>query len=197
VASVAAKAAAPELKVQAAEAFAHLGQQLVAATRDGNTDAVLNNIGSDLETRVGKLALSLAGNDAVQSQLTTGVKALLANQDVDAMSALNTLAAARLTPEQTALAKEVYQTGAAFVTQRNFAAIPGAGSEVSQLVNAVWKGDYTQALVPLQKIYGKASLTSGQKTLLATTFDPYLPKGWKETAGAVQQGVEQLKKFKF
>lgn len=197
VASVALKEVAPELKTQAAEAFANLGQQLVASTLDGNSDSVLKSIGADLETRVGKLAQSLAGNEAVKDQLSTSVKALLGNQDVDAVAALNTLAAARLTPEQTALAKEVYQTGAAFVTQRNFASLPGVGSEVGQLVNAVWKGNYTQALVPLQKVYGKASLTPAQKNLLATTFDPYLPKGWKEAAGALQQGVEQFKKLKF
>lgn len=197
LATVAAQQAAPELKTQAAEAFANLGQQLVASTLDGNSDSVLKSIGADLETRVGKLAQSLAGNEAVKDQLSTSVKALLGNQDVDAVAALNTLAAARLTPEQTALAKDVYQASAAFVTQRNFASIPGASSEVGQLVNAVWKGDYTQALVPLQKVYGKASLTPAQKNLLATTFDPYLPKGWKETAGALQQGVEQFKKLKF
>ena len=197
MAVVAAKEVAPELKTQAAEAFAHLGQQLVAATRNGESDALLKSIGADLETRVGRLAQSLADNEAVTTQLKSGVKALIENRDVDAVAALNQLVAARLTPEQASLAKEVYQATAAFATQRNFASLQGSGTEVGQLVNAVWKGDYAQALGPLQKVYGKATLTSAQKQLLATTFDPYLPKGWKEAAGALQQGVEQFKKLKF
>gem|GEM_PF-1784659 len=197
VAVVAAKEIAPELRTQAAEAFAHLGQQLVAATRNGESDALLKRIGADLETRVGRLAQSLADNEAVTTQLKSGVQALLGNRDVDAVAALNQLVAARLTPEQTSLAKEVYQASAAFATQRNFASLQGSGTEVGQLVDAVWKGDYAQALGPLQKVYGKATLTSAQKQLLATTFDPYLPKGWKEAAGALQQGVEQFNKLKF
>lgn len=187
--------AATEVKKQAQEVFANLGQQLVEATKGGNSDALLKNISADLEARVGKLTQSLAANETVKQQLNTSVQALLGNKDADAVAALNKLAGAKLTPEQTALAKDVYNAGAAFVTQRNFSAIEGMNSDVAQLVNSVWKGNYTQALTPLQKLYSKSTLTAAQKDLLTATFDPYMPAGWKDAAGAVKQGAETLKKF--
>jgi hypothetical protein len=93
------------------------------------------------------------------------------------------------------LAKDVYNAAAAFVTERNFSSVPGMNTQVSQLVNAVWQGNYTQALQPLQKLYGQASLTPAQKDLLGATFDQYMPAGWKSAADAVKQGADALKKF--
>lgn len=187
--------AATQVKQQAQDAFANLGQQLIEVTKSGSSDALLKSVSADLETRVGKLAQSLAANDTVKQQLNTSVQALLGNKDADAIAALNKLAAAKLTPEQTALAKDVYNAGAAFVTQRNFSAIEGMNSDVAQLVNSVWKGNYTQALTPLQKLYGQSTLTTAQKDLLSATFDPYMPAGWKDAAATVKQGADALKKI--
>jgi hypothetical protein len=194
-ATTVAKEAAPAVKTQAKEAFANLGQQLVQATKGGSADALVKNISTDLETRVTKLAQSLTTNQVVQQQLNTSVQALLGNKDIDAISTLNQLTAAQLTPEQTTLAKEVYNATAALVTQRNFSAIEGMNSDVAQLATAVWKGDYKQAVTPLQKLYGQSTLTSAQKNLLSTTFDAYMPARWKEAAGTIQQGVDSLKKL--
>jgi len=195
-ATVAAEAA-PEVKTQAKEAFANLSQELVKATQGGSSDELLKNISSDLETRVKTLAGSLAGNETVQQQLNTSVQALLGNEDVDAIESLNKITAAKLTPEQTTLAKDVYNTAAALVTQRNFSSVEGMNSEVGQLVNAVWKGNYSQALPPLQKLYSQATLTPAQKNLLGATYDQYMPDGWKEAAGTLQQGVDAVKKIGF
>jgi hypothetical protein len=187
--------AATEVKKQAQEVFANLSQQLADATKGASTDALLKSIGSDLETRVGKLATSLASNDAVKSQLNTGVQALLGGKDIDAVGALSKLTTAKLTPEQTTLAKDVYNAAAAFVTQKNFSSVAGMNSDVGQLANAVLQGNYTQALQPLQKLYNQATLTPAQKDLLGATFDQYMPAGWKDAAKTVQEGVNTLKKL--
>jgi len=194
-ASKVAAAAAPGVKQQAQEAFANLSQQLVESTKGGSTDALVKNVSADLESRVGKLASSLADNATVKEGLNTAVQSLLGNKDLDAITELNKLTSANLTPEQTTMVKDVYNAGAALVTQRNFSSIEGMNTDVSQLATAVWKGNYTEALTPLQKLYGQSTLTAPQKELLGATFDKYLPAGWKDTAGSVQKGLDTLKQF--
>jgi hypothetical protein len=193
-ATPAAAEVAAEVKKQAAAAYAELSKQLLDSTRSG-TDALLKNISTDLEGRVAKLGESLKSNESLTQQLNTAVQALLGNQDIDAVGALNKLSAAGLTAEQTTLARDVYNAAAAFVTQRNFSSLEGMNSDVAQLVNSVWKGNYTAALPPLQKLYNQATLTPQQKELLGAAFDPYMPAGWKDAAARLQQGVDALKKF--
>ena len=191
----AATEVATEVKKQAAAAFSELGKQLLDSTKSGGSDALLKGISGDFQGRVSKLGESLKTNEALMQQLNVGVQAMLGNNDVDAVGALGKLTAARLTPEQTTLAKEAYNAGAAFVTQRNFSSLKGSSSDVAKLVNSVWKGNYTEALPPLQKIYGQTTLTQPQKELLGATYDQYMPAGWKDAAGKLQQGVDALKKF--
>lgn len=191
----AAAEAVTEVKEQAQEAFANLGQQLVDSSKGGSTDALLKNISADLQGRVSKLATSLADNPAVKEQLNTAVQALLGNKDLDAIAGLNALTSAKLTPEQTTMVKDVYNAGAALVTQRNFSSIEGMNTDVSQLATSVWKGNYTEALTPLQKLYSQSTLTAPQKELLSATFDKYLPAGWKDAAGSVQKGLNTLKQI--
>jgi len=187
--------AAPEVKKQAQEAFANLAQQLVESTKGGSTDSLVKNISTDLGSRVGKLAQSLSDNTTVKDGLNTAVQALLGNKDIDAITELNKLSSANLTPAQTTMVKDVYNAGAALVTQRNFSSIEGMNTDVSQLATSVWKGNYTEALAPLQKLYSQSTLTAPQKELLGATFDKYLPAGWKNTAGSVQKGLDTLKQF--
>lgn len=194
-ASKAVEAAAPAVKQQAQEAFANLGQQLIDSTKGGSTDSLLKNISTDLQGRVSKLATSLSDNATVKEQLNTAVQALLGNKDIDAIAGLNALTSAKLTPEQTTMVKDVYNAGAALVTQRNFSSIEGMNTDVSQLATSVWKGNYTEALTPLQKLYNQSTLTAPQKELLSATFDKYLPAGWKDAAGTVQKGLNTLKQF--
>lgn len=187
--------AAPEVKKQAQEAFANLAQQLVESTKSGSTDSLVKNISTDLGSRVSKLAQSLTDNSTAKEGLNSAVQALLENKDIDAITELNKLTSASLTPEQTTMVKDVYNAGAALVTQRNFSSIEGMNTDVSQLATAVWKGNYTEALTPLQKLYGQSTLTAPQKELLGATFDKYLPTGWKDAAGSVQKGLDTLKQF--
>lgn len=192
--SQAATEVATEVKKQATAVYAEASKQLTDSVRSG-TDTLLKNISTDLEGRVAKLGEALKSNETLTQQLNAAVKALAGNQDAEAVGSLNQLNAASLTPEQTTLAKDVYNAAAAFVTQRNFSSLEGMNSDVGQLVNAVWQGNYTSALTPLQKIYSQATLTPQQKELLSATFDPYLPEGWQDTAGKLQQGLDTLKKF--
>jgi outer membrane murein-binding lipoprotein Lpp len=193
-AKVAAEAA-PAVKKPAPETLGNLGQQLIESTKGGSADPLVKSISTDLQGRVSKLAASLADNATVKEQLTTAVQALLGNNDVAAISGLNKLTTAKLTPEQTTLVKDVYNAGAALVTQRNFSSIEGMNTDVAQLANSVWKGNYTEALPPLQKLYSQSTLTAPQKELLGATYDKYMPAGWKDAAGTVQKGLDTLKQF--
>jgi len=179
----------------ATDALSGLGQKLLASTPGGNADELLKKISTDLGEQVAALGGTLASDAPLTEKLQTAVEALLENKDIAAIESLDKLTAAKLTPEQTQLAKQVYDAGAAFVTQRNFAAIEGLHSDVAQLANAVWKGQYTEALPPLQKLYSQSTLTPQQKDLLGATFDRFMPAGWKESAGKLQQGLDALKGF--
>lgn len=203
-ASTAATEVGTEVKKQAAEVVAEAQKQARAVYDDlskqlmENTQAKANDlmkqISADLQTRVTDLGESLKSNETLMEQLNGAVQALLNNKDVDAVGAFNKVAAAKLTPEQTTLAKDVYNAAAAFVTERNFSSLEGMNSEVSKLATSVWKGNYTEALQPLQTIYSKSTLTTEQKDLLGAVFDDYLP-GWQEKAGALQKGLDTLKTF--
>jgi len=183
-----------EVQKQAKAAYADLSQQLLASN-NGASDDLLKNISTDLGARVQKLSGSLKSNEGLTQQLGSAVNALLGNQDGEAVGGLSSLTAAKLTPEQTTLAKEVYNAAAALVTQRNFSSVEGMNTDVSQLATAVWKGNYTEALPPLQKLYSQTSLTPEQKDLLGKMYDSYMPAGWKDSAAKLQQGLDTLKKF--
>jgi hypothetical protein len=194
---------ASEMKAQTAEvvakvqeeakaAYANLSQQLMEST-EGKTDEVLKNIGGDLETRVQKFNESIEGDQSLTDKLSGAVKSLLGSNDGEAVSEFGELSSAKLTPEQTTLAKEVYNAAAALVTQRNFSSLEGMESDVGQLANAVLDGNYSQALPPLQKIYSQATLTPDQKNLLGKMYDNYMPADWKDSAAELQQGFDALK----
>ena len=164
----------------------------IAASVQSSSDSLLKDIGSDLGNRVTKLGQSLAGNEPAKEQLTSATQSLLGNKDAEAVSGFGKVTESKLTPEQSALAKDTYNAAAALVTQRNFSSMEGMNSDVTRLVNSVWKGNYTEAMPPLQKIWTQAKLTDSQKNLLGTTFDRYAP-GWRDNAAKLQQGVDALK----
>ncbi|HKX60602.1 MAG TPA: hypothetical protein VJS65_02140 [Verrucomicrobiae bacterium] len=180
-----------EVQKEATAAYEAAGSQ-IAASVQSSTDSLLKNIGSDLGNRVTKLGQSLAGNEPAKEQLTSATQSLLGNKDAEAVSGFGKVTESKLTPEQSALAKDTYNAAAALVTQRNFSSLEGMNSDVTRLVNSVWKGNYTEAMPPLQKIWTQAKLTDSQKNLLGTTFDRYSP-GWRDNAAKLQQGVDALK----
>jgi membrane-associated HD superfamily phosphohydrolase len=184
---------AAEIQEQARLVYEDLSAKLIESTKSTAND-LMKDISSDLETRVKSLGESLKTNEDLMTQLNDALGSLLNNEDIDAVEAFNSLTAAKLTPEQSTLAKDVYNAGAAFVTQRNFNALEGMDSDVAKLSTSVWKGNYTEALQPLQNIWNNATLTNDQKDLLGSVFDNYLP-GWRDKAEVVNQGLDALKKF--
>lgn len=182
-----------EVQKQATAAYQNLSSQLTSSLQS-SSDSLLKNISTDLGARVAKLGDSLQANETVKTQLNSAMESLLGKKDSEAVGTFGKLTESKLTPEQTTLAKEVYNAAAALVTQRNFSSLDGMNTEVGSLVNSVWKGNYTEALPPLQKIWTKATLTESQKNLLGTTFDKYAP-GWRDSAAKLQQGTDLLKKF--
>jgi hypothetical protein len=182
---------AKEVQKEATTAAQAAGSQ-IASSVQSSSDSLLKNIGSDLGTRVSKLAQSLTGNESAKEQLSSATQSLLGNKDAEAVSGFGKVTESKLTPEQSALAKDVYNAAAAMVTQRNFSSVEGMNTDVTRLVNSVWKGNYTEAMQPLQKIWTQAKLTDSQKDLLGTTFDRYAP-GWRDSAAKLQQGADALK----
>lgn len=183
----------PPAATETVAAVQNFSSQL-SSSLQSSSDSLLKNIGTDLGARVSKLGNSLQTNETVKTQLNSAMESLLGKKDSETVGTFGKLTESKLTPEQTTLAMDVYNAAAALVTQRNFSSLEGMNTEVSGLVNSVWKGNYTEALPPLQKIWTKATLTDSQKNLLGTTFDKVAP-GWRDSAAKLQQGTDLLKKF--
>ena len=142
-----------------------------AQTADAETQSLV----SDLGPKVFALSKSLEGNPQAQKQLEGAVNALLGDKGPAAIEGLQKLSTAKLTPEQTKLTKDVYNTGSAYVVKKNFGSLEGSQTEVSQVVAAVRKGSATEALPPLKKIGQNANLTQPQKDLVASLTERYAP----------------------
>ena len=184
--------ASPAQIGEAKKVVTDLASQLVQKVKAG-ADEKLGPIASDLATKVNSLSSSLGANEAVKAQVNSTLQSLLGGMDAAALgTAFKVVDAAKLTPEQISLAKEVGNLASAFVVQRNFASLEGAQGDVATLVSSLRKGEVTAALAPLQKISQNANLTSSQKDLLGSLVDQYAP-ALKNAAGSLQQGLQNLK----
>ena len=157
------------------------------ATADAETKSLANDFGA----KVVALSKSLQGNPGAQKQLESAVNAVLGNNGPAALEGLGKLASAKFTPEQSRMAKDVYNLGSAYVVKRNFGSLEGSQSEVSQIVTALRKGNTMEAVPPLKKIGQNATLTQPQKDLLASLTDRYAP-GLKKAG----EGLKSLPGFK-
>ena len=162
------------------DAVAALKQEAQTAT-----DAETKSLAGDLSAKVGALSTSLQGNPTAQKQLESAVGALLGNKAPAALDGLQKLSTAKLTPDQTKLAKDVYNTGSAYVVKKNFGSLEGSQTEVSQVVTALRKGSATDALPPLKKIGQNANLTQPQKDLVASLTERYAP-GLKKASDSLK-----------
>lgn len=156
-----------------------------------SADAETQSLVSDLGPKVFALSKSLEGNPEAQKQLEGAVNALLGDKGSAAIEWFQKLATAKLTPDQTRLAKDVYNTGSAYVVKKNFGSLEGSQTEVSQVVTALRKGSATEALPPLKKIGQNANLTQPQKDLVASLTERYAP-GLKK-AGDSLKAIPGLK----
>jgi hypothetical protein len=146
---------------------------------DDQTKSLANELG----TKASALSKSLEGNAAAQKQLDTAMNAVLGQNGPAAINALQSLTAAKLTPEQTRLTKDVYNVGSAYVVKKNFSSLEGSQIEVNQVVAALRKGSATEALPPLKTLGQKATLTQPQKDMVASLTDKYAPGLKKASEG--------------
>jgi hypothetical protein len=152
-------------------------------------DSQLPGLATDLTAKMESFGQMLGGNPEVKTALDDILKSFTGGKDSAALaSAFKLTAGAKLTPEQTGLAKEVGNLASAYAVQKNFASLDGAQSDVARLVNSLRKGELTSAMTPLQNIGKNAKLSAGQKELFNTLANNYAP--------GLKSATESLKKVK-
>lgn len=179
-------AATEAVKAAASELTTKFMEQAKAAA-----DSKLGEIASALTAKMQALTAAVGTNAAVKSSLEGTLQSLTSGLDANALSsAFKVAEAAKFTPEQLTLAKEVGNLASAFVVQKNFAALEGAQGDVATIVKSLRSGEIATAIPALKNVAGNAHLTDSQKQLVTTIADKYAP-GWKNAAGA----VDALKKL--
>ena len=171
-----------------ASTFAQADAGLVSKFLDlakSASDGQLGTIASELTGKVQSLGAAVGANDAVKSQLDGTLKSLTGGLDSAALvSAFDLVKAAKLTPDQLGLAKQVGNLASAYVVQKNFATLEGSHDDVAAIVSSLRSGKLTAAISPLKNVAGNTHLTDGQKQLITTVADKYAP-GWQKAKGAV------------
>lgn len=155
-------------------------------------DPTLASVGTDLTAKLKSLDSVLGASDAVKAQLTGTLQSLIGGKDSEALTKVFQIAqVATLTPEQKGLAKETANLAAAFVVQRNFAALEGAGGDVATVVTSLRKGEITGAVPAIQRIAKNANLTAPQKQLIGSVADQYAP-GLRKAKDSLKKGLNGL-----
>jgi hypothetical protein len=157
-------------------------------TTETATDPELKSLGKDLGAKVGTLNTSLAGNTAAQGQLNSALGGLTGKSSpVTTLSSLQQLSQAKLTPDQTKLAKDVCNTGSAYLVQKHLGNVEGAQGDVANVVGALKKGTPSEALPSLKNIGQNAKLTDAQKGLVESMIKSQVP--------GLQKGEDLLNKI--
>jgi hypothetical protein len=167
--------------------------QLTSASQS-STDSTLKSLGGELATKAQSLGTSLAGNPATQSQLTGALQSLLGNKGPEAVAGFQKLSAAKLTPDQMGLARDVGHVGSAYLVQKNLGALDDSQSDVAQIVGSLRSGNVTAALPAIKKVSQNASLTPDQKSLLTSMADKLAP-GASKAGEAINGGLKSLPGF--
>ena len=162
-----AAVAGSRVAAQGASTLTDLLGQLKTTTASSG-DATLKSVGSDLGSKVNALNTSLAGKPDTQAQLGGALQSLLGNKGGESLAAFQKLSQARLTPEQTKLAKDVGHLGSAYLVQKNLGSLEGSETDVGQIVGSLRKGNITEAMPAIQKVSQNAKITPAQKDLLSS-----------------------------
>jgi len=157
-------------------------------------DAKLAPIASELTSKIAALTSSVGSNETITSKLESTLAALTSGQDASALSSVFEISkvaeAAKLTPQQLGLAKEVGSLASAFVVQKDFAALEGAQGDVATIVKSLRAGEITAAIPALKNVATNVNLTNSQKQLITSIADQYAP-GWQKAA----QTLDAIKKL--
>jgi hypothetical protein len=157
-------------------------------------DSQLGGLASELTGKIKTLGASLAGNPTVTSNLDGLLGSFTGGKDSAALtSAFSLAAAAKLTPQQTDLAKQVGNVASAYVVQKNFSSLAGAQGDVATIVSSLRAGKITAAIPSIKNVAGNAQLTDTQKQLIGSVADKYAP-GWQKAKGAMD-AIKQLPGF--
>jgi hypothetical protein len=191
LAVVAILSGSPLLAQSSTASLASLTKNFTAAAAKP-ADPTLASVGADLTSKLKSLDSVLGASDAVKAQLTGTLQSLLGGKDSEALAKVFQIAqVATLTPEQKGLAKEAANLASAFVVQRNFAALEGAGGDVATLVTSLRKGEVASAVPALQRIAKNANLTAPQKQLIGSVADQYAP-GLRKAKDSLKKGLNGL-----
>jgi hypothetical protein len=149
-------------------------------------DKQLTTIASELTGKLQSFGATLGANPAIKAKLDDVLKSFTGGKDTAALAAAFKLTTgAKLTPDQTSLAKQVGNLASAFAVQKNFTSLEGSQTDVASVVASLRKGELTSLAQPLQKIGKNAKLTPGQKELFGTLMDNYAP-GLKKAANSLK-----------
>ncbi|MCX6928888.1 MAG: hypothetical protein NT154_37610 [Verrucomicrobia bacterium] len=95
-------------------------------------DSTLKSLGGELSSKAQMLSTSLAGNTNAQSLINGALQSMLGKKGGDSLAAWEKLSQAKLTPEQTKLAKDMSNLGSAYLVQKNLASLEGSKTEVGR-----------------------------------------------------------------
>lgn len=166
-----------------------LGQLKTASASTG--DSTLKSLGNEVVSKAKSLSKSLSTNSAAQAQLQTAVQSVLGNKAPDALAGFQKLTEAKLTPQQSKLAKELGDVGSAYLVQNNLGNLEGSQTDVALVVKSLRKGNLTDTLPPIQRIGQNAKLTPPQKELLTGLSERYAP-GAEKLRNALGDGLKSL-----
>ena len=173
-----------------AQADAGLIANFLAQAKSAD-DSQLGGIASELTDKIKSFGTSLGDNAAVKGKLDEILGSLTGGKDSAALtSAFDLVKEAKLTPQQTDLAKQVGNVASAFVVQKNFSTLDGAQGDVATIVSSLRAGKIAPAVPAIKNVAGNAHLTDTQKQLISSVADKYAP-GLGKAKGA----IDAIKKF--
>jgi hypothetical protein len=147
------------------------------------SDSKLGTIAAELISKLEAFEAAGGTNAAETNQINSLLQSLASGQDSTALTSAYKLAtAAKLTPEQLTLAKQVGNLASAYVVQKDFASLDGSQNDVATIVNSLRTGQVATAAPALENVLKNGNLTDSQKQLLSTVADKYAP-GWKKASG--------------
>jgi hypothetical protein len=163
----------------------------IQTTTSTNSDSKLKSLGDEFQAKIQALSASCGTNSASTNRIQGLLKGISSTNSAESFVSLQKLGDAKLTPEQTKVAKDVKDAGSAYLVQKNFGSIQGSSSnDVATIVTSLHDGHALAALPAIKNVSQNSKLTTDQKSLLGAVADKYAPG-----LGKAQEGLKTLKGF--